>query len=341
MKAWVYHGPEVLRLETVDDVFPKEHEVKVKVKATGICGSDVHGYAGLTGRRVPPMIMGHEFSGVVAELGSGVSSLHVGDHVAPYPLSYCGECEFCRKGMTHICLKKRAFGVLDCNGSMAEYICVPESTAIKIKDETDFALAAMVEPLAVALRGIHHAGDLRGKHVLIVGAGTIGLFVLALARLAHPAKIYISDLSDHRLAVARQLGADLVIRSDQQDVPLVVRENTNGLGADISIECVGISPTAQQTIASLKQGGLAVWIGNSAKMIETNMQAVVTRELMVHGSFLYSLDEFREVIGLLDRQVIDIRPVISQEIAFDQVADMFHQLYQSPGSLIKVIIRAY
>ena len=339
MRALVYQGPEILRYEDVDDVFPEEFEVKIRVRATGICGSDVHGYAGLTGRRIAPMIMGHEFSGEVAALGSKVTTLQVGDRVAPYPLYFCGTCPTCLQGMTHLCLHKRAFGVLDSNGSMAEFICVPEKAAIRIKDDTDFGIAAMVEPLAVALRGVHHGGDLRGKNVLIVGAGTIGLFVLTLAKLQQPAQIIIADISEHRLDVAKKLGADVTVRSDLQDTATVVKDLTANLGADVAIECVGLSPTTQQTISSLKFGGLAVWIGNSAKMVETNMQAIVTRELMVHGSFLYALDEFREVINLLDQKIIDIRPVISREISFDEAADMFHTLYRSPGDLIKVIIR--
>jgi L-iditol 2-dehydrogenase len=245
----------------------------------------------------------------------------------------------CLQGMTHLCLHKRAFGVLDTNGSMAEFICVPEKAAIRIKEDTDFAIAAMVEPLAVALRGVHHGGDLRGKNVLIVGAGTIGLFVLILAKMQQPAQIIIADLNEHRLDVARRMGADITVRSDLQDTATVVKGLTENLGVDVAFECVGITPTTQQTISALKFGGLAVWIGNSAKMVETNMQAIVTRELMVHGSFLYALDEFREVIKLLEEKIIDIRPVISREITFEQAADMFHTLYRSPGDLIKVIIR--
>ena len=166
MQALVYHGPKDLRLEEVDDVTPKPGQVKIKVKAIGICGSDVHGFLGLTGRRTPPMIMGHEFSGEVVEVTEGVKNLKVGDRVAPYPVEICGECEFCKQGKTHLCLHKKAYGVLDCNGAMAEYICVPENIAFKLDDSVPYDIGAMIEPMAVANRGVNTAGDLDRKSVV-------------------------------------------------------------------------------------------------------------------------------------------------------------------------------
>lgn len=339
MKALVYHGPEDLRFEEVSDIFPKDNEVKIKVRAIGICGSDVHGYAGLTGRRIAPMIMGHEFSGEVVEVGKDVKHLKIGDRVAPYPVEICGTCEFCRKGMEHICLNKKAYGVLDCNGAMADYICVPENIAFPLDDSVDYSTGAMIEPMSVALRGVDNAGDIEGKNVLIIGAGTIGLFALVLVKMRNPAKIFVSDLSSHRLSVAKQLGADVVIRSDKEDAAEAVRKGTNGLGADVSIECVGITPTTKQAVSALKLGGTSVWVGNSAKFIETNMQEIVTHELTVKGSFLYTLKQFKKVIDILGSGSVDISPIISKEINLEEGPDMFHTLYKNPGDLIKVVIR--
>ncbi len=338
MKALVYHGPKDLRLEEVEGVFPKEHEVKIKVKAIGICGSDVHGYAGLTGRRLPPMIMGHEFSGEIVEVGQAVTDFKVGDRVAPYPVEICGECEFCRRDMTHICLNKRAYGVLDCNGAMAEYICVPGNIVFKLSDCVDYSTGAMVEPMAVALRGVDNAGDLQGKNVLILGAGTIGLFTLAHVKTRNPAKIFVSDLSDTRLAVAKQMGADVVLRSDKLDVVQAVRDATDGLGVDVSIECVGITPTTKQAVSSLKLGGTTVWVGNSQKLIEADMQEIVTHELTVRGSFLYTLKQFERCVEILGQGQVDISPIISREIKLEEAPEMFRTLYENPGDLIKVVI---
>jgi len=170
MKALVYHGPEKLCWEEIADVSPKLGDVLIKVKAVGICGSDVHGYLGITGRRIPPMVMGHEFSGIVASVGEGVTAVKTGDRVAPYPVVFCGECEFCKQGNVHICLNKMAFGVLECNGAMAEYISVPAKLVFKLADEVSYAVGSMMEPMAVAYRGVNNAGDLSGKNVLIVAA---------------------------------------------------------------------------------------------------------------------------------------------------------------------------
>ena len=171
MKGIVYEGPNILSLKEVGDVSPGPGEVKLRVRACGICGSDVHGYLGITGRRLPPMMMGHEFAGEVAELGQGVDQWKKGDRVAVYPVDFCGHCEMCRKGDVHLCLNKRAFGVLDVDGAFAEYICVPAKCCFRVADQIPYSIGTLMEPLAVSYRGVEHAGDLTGRTVLIVGAG--------------------------------------------------------------------------------------------------------------------------------------------------------------------------
>jgi L-iditol 2-dehydrogenase len=188
MKGIVYEGPNKMIYQDVPDVSPKQGEVKLRVKACGICGSDVHGYLGLTGRRLKPMMMGHEFAGEVVELGTGVSNRKIGDKVAVYPVDFCGECEMCKKGDVHLCLHKRAFGVLDVDGAFAEYICVPEKCCFTVKDNVPYAIGSLMEPLAVSYRGVGHAGDLSGKNVLLVGTGTIGLLALACVKIRIPVR---------------------------------------------------------------------------------------------------------------------------------------------------------
>lgn len=338
MKALVYHGPEQVKWEEIPDVRPKEGEVLLKVKAVGICGSDVHGYLGITGRRIPPMVMGHEFSGIVTEVGTGVTTVKAGDRVAPYPVVFCGECEFCRQGNVHICLNKTAFGVLDCNGAMAEYISVPAKLVFKLADEVSYGVGSMMEPMAVAYRGVNHAGDLSGKNVLIVGAGTIGLLALAIVKMRNPAKIFVSDLSDNRLAVAAKMGADFTINPASCDPHATIKAETGGAGVEVAFEAVGATPTVQQAMSALKIGGTAVWIGNSAKMIQVNMQEVVTRELRVAGSFLYTFKEFGDVVALLNSGKIDVAPMISLETHMENGPELLAALAKDPGPMIKVIL---
>lgn len=338
MKAIVYHGPEDLRWEDIEDVHPGKNEVKIKIKAVGICGSDVHGYLGITGRRTPPMVMGHEFSGIIEEIGKDVTTAKPGDRVAPYPVVFCGECEMCREGKMHICLNKRALGVLDCNGAMAEYICVPEKLVFKLADNVSYSVGSMMEPMAVSYRGVNNAGDISGKSVLIVGAGTIGLLALAIVKMRNPAKVFVSDLSDSRLNVAKVMGADFVLNPSRDNVAEIIFAETNGLGVDVAFEAVGATPTVQQAMSALKFNGTAVWIGNSAKMININMQEIVTRELKVLGTFLYTFKEFEEVVNILNSGKLNVEPMISLEVPLERGIDIFQQLAKDPGPMIKVVL---
>ncbi len=338
VKALVYHGPEDLRWEDVEDIHPNNDEVLIKVKAVGICGSDVHGYLGITGRRIAPMVMGHEFSGIVDKVGEGVSTVKVGDRVAPYPVIFCGVCELCKQGKVHICLNKKALGVLNCNGAMAEYVCVPAKVIFKLADEVSYNVGCLIEPIAVAYRGVNRAGDLEGKNILVVGAGTIGLLVLAIVKMRNPGNVFISDLSDCRLSVAKKMGADFVINPSKDNVNEIIKAETSGLCVDVAIEAVGATATVQQAMSSLRLGGTCIWIGNSAKMININMQEIVTRELNVYGTFLYSFEEFGEVVGMLNSGKLNVNDVISLVEPMEKGIQLFDKLAKDPGPLIKVIL---
>lgn len=338
MKALVYHGPEDLRYEEIEDVHPGKDEVLVKVKAVGICGSDVHGYLGITGRRIPPMVMGHEFAGIIEEVGVGVTSVKVGDRVAPYPVFFCGECELCKQGRSHMCLNKKSLGVLECNGAMAEYVVVPAKFLFKLADNVSYNVGSMMEPLAVAYRGVNTAGDLTGKNVLIVGAGTIGLLVLANVKMRNPKKVFVTDLSYNRLSVAKEMGADFVINPSKDNLDEIIKAETDGYGVDISLEAVGATPTVQQAMSALRIGGTAVWIGNSAKMVTVNMQEIVTRELKVFGTFIYTFKEFGDVVDLLNTGKLNVEPIISMTAPLEKGVELFTKLAKDPGPLIKVIL---
>lgn len=338
MKAVVYEGANCLNYTDVPDVSPEKGEVKLRVKACGICGSDVAGYQGLTGRRLEPMIMGHEFCGEVVELGDNVKRLKIGEMVAVYPVNFCGECEMCRRGDVHLCLHKRSYGVLSENGAFAEYICVPEKCCFNVGNDISPAVASLMEPLAVSYRGVNHLGDLSGRSVFIAGSGTIGLLALACVKMKQAAKIFVSDLDDNRLEVAKKFGADVVINPAKQDLRKIVMDDTDGMGVDAGIEAVGVSATVQQVMSVLRFGASAVWIGNNRKMIEINMQEIVTRELKVSGSFLYGFKEFGEVVSLINKSSLNVKPLISKEITLEQAIQYFEKLKKHEDSLIKVVV---
>ena len=337
MKGLVYHGEEVLKWEDVDDVTPADHEVKIKVKAAGICGSDVHGYQGITGRRIPPMIMGHEFSGVISEVGRNVDTLQVGDRVTGFPMDYCGECPTCRAGEVQFCPDKRQFGVLTTNGAFADYLCVPARVCYKLEENVSFGAGSTVEPLAVGYRGVQHAGDIEGKHVLVVGSGTIGLMLVACASLQKPASIIVSDLSNSRLEVAKLMGADRTVNPAEEDLSEVISAQTGGRGVDVSFEAVGLTPTCVQSLEHLRVGGTSVWLGQGKKIVEIGMIDIVTRELKVIGSFTYGLNEFKTAVDMLNSGNIDVSPIISKEVPMSEGALWFEKL-KRPEELVKVVL---
>ncbi|MCG6930163.1 MAG: alcohol dehydrogenase catalytic domain-containing protein [Desulfofustis sp.] len=337
MKGLVYHGEEVLKWEVVPDVAPADHEVKIRVKAAGICGSDIHGYQGITGRRIPPMIMGHEFSGIVSEVGSGVDSLQVGDRVTAFPMDFCGTCPSCSIGEVQFCPGKKQFGVLTTNGAFADYLCVPDKVCYKLQDTVSYNAGATVEPLAVAFRGVNHAGDLAGKNVLVVGSGTIGLMLVACAKTRNPAKIFVSDLSNSRLEVAKLMGADVTINPAESEIKDLISAHTDNRGIDVSFEAVGVTPACVQSLENLRIGGTAVWLGQGKKTVEIGMLDIVTRELRVVGSFTYGLKEFEAAVEMLNSGEINVAPIISKEVPMSQGAEWFEKL-KRPEALVKVIL---
>lgn len=345
MKALKYMGPGQLELTDVALPKPKEGEVLLKVKACGICGSDVHGYLGLTGRRIPPVTMGHEFSAEVVETADEDSGLRPGDGVIAQPIHFCGYCANCKKGLTNMCLNKDFFGVLSTDGAMAEYLCVPEKLLYRLPEGCTYEEGALCEPYAVAYGSIKKAGSLDGKNVLIVGAGTIGMCILQLVLIQNPKRIMVSDLSEVRLARTRTLAAlagkeDIIYSIDpgKFDYMEEIKRITDGEMVDLSIEAVGVESTANQSIKSLAVGGTAVWVGMSQKEMTINMQDIVCSARSVLGSFNYTHEEFGEVVDLLGKKKLNSSLLISKTVSLDEAAQAFADLHDKPDDYLKIII---
>ena len=338
MKALRYLGPGQLAVQEVPAPIISENEVLVKVSACGICGSDVHGYLGLTGRRTAPMTMGHEFSGQVVELGSHAKKFKNGDKVIVQPLSFCGECVNCRRGNTNMCLNGKLFGVMAVDGAMAELIAVPEKLLFRLPERCSYEVGALAEPFAVAYGAVKKAGSLKDKKILIVGAGTIGLCILQLVELQGPKLVIVSDLSDARLKVAQELAADKTINPGKENYLEEVTRLTGGSMVDVSIEAVGIAATVNQAIKSLKKMGVCLWVGNSAKEIEVNMQEIVTRALKIVGTYIYTHREFGEVIDIMGTGRLRSERLISKVVSLQAAPDAFRALHEQPDSFIKILV---
>ena len=336
MKALVYGGPWTMTLEDVPDPQPSAGELLVDPVAVGICGSDVHGFIGKTGRRKPPMIMGHEFSGTVTGVGPGVSRFGIGDAVVVSPIQACGVCANCRAGLTNICTQRHVLGV-DIAGAYADRLVIQESMAYPKPASLSWRRAAMSEPLAVALHAVEITPIRLMETVAIVGAGTIGLLTLLAARLKGAGRVIVTDMMPHRLELARQLGAHLAINVKEQDPVQAVKDLTGGLGADVTFEAVGFGPTVQQALALTRTGGHVTWIGNSAQMIELNMQEIVTRELTVRGAYGFNR-EFAAAIQAIATGRIDVDPLIERIAPLADGPQIIHDLAAGVLDLAKVIL---
>lgn len=316
-------------------------EVLVKVKATGICGSDIHGMDGSSGRRIPPLVMGHESAGEIAMVGESVTGWQVGDRVTFDSTISCGSCHFCRRGEINLCDNRRVLGVSTGeyrqHGAFAEYVAVPHHILYRLPDDLPFAEAAFVEPVSIAVHAVERTPIKLNDSAVVIGAGMIGLLVIQALRVAGCGTIIAVDLNASRLALARELGADLTFQSDQVDVVEAVREVTNGKGADIALEVVGITPTLQLAVNSVRKGGSVTLIGNIAPTAELPMQAVVTREITLYGSCA-SQGEYPACLDLMVRGAINVKPLISHVAPLHDGAQWFDRLYSGEGNLLKVIL---
>lgn len=318
----------------------KPDEVKIEIKACGICGSDIHGFLGKTGRKIPPMIMGHEFSGKIIEIGSNVKNYKIKDRVVVYPLIFCGDCQFCKNHLEELCINKKMFGVLDVNGAMADFINVPERLLFKLPENISYVDATLIEPLAVAcsaLNKINNLNNIKNSNLLVVGSGTIGLLLSQLLKDKEPLNLYISDVSNIRLEKAKDLGF-FTINPNEVDIYSMLKKKTVEKGIDISFEAVGLSDTVQQAILTLHNRGTSVWIGNSQPKIEINMQYIVTKEIKIIGSYAYSLDDFRVAIEYLEKNKINTRIIISEIVKMEKGMLIFNELASGKEEVIKAVL---
>jgi L-iditol 2-dehydrogenase len=317
-------------------------DLLIEVKACGICGSDVHGMDGSTGRRIPPIIMGHEAAGVIKEIGSAVHGpWKIGQRVTFDSTVYCGKCDYCAKGLVNLCANRRVLGV-SCgeyrqHGAFAEFVKVPERVAVAVPDSVSFEEAVFVEPTAVALHGVRRAQAGPGDTALVVGAGIIGLLTIQALKAAGCAKVYAADLNVQRLALAKELGADEIFPVGEGNVKEKVLELTNGDGVDVAIDCVGIGPVVDLVLHAVRKGGRVGLIGNLAPRCEFALQTVVTRELSLFGSCA-SAGEYPQALEEIAAGRIKVRPLTSAIAPLEEGSEWFHRLHGGKEDLIKVIL---
>lgn len=316
-------------------------EVLVRVEACGICGSDVHGFDGSTGRRIPPIVMGHEAAGTVEAIGGGVTKFKKGDRVTFDSTVYCSECKYCKSGQINLCDNRQVIGV-SCgdyrrHGAFAEFVSVPERIMYPLTDDISFNEAAMLEAVSVAIHGVKVSEVEGGETVLVIGAGMIGLLIAQAARAAGCARVFVSDVDQTRLKLAKQVGADETLHCSGAELVAEVMRLTGGNGVDIALEAVGRNETVAGAIDCTRKGGKVTLVGNVSPEVTLPLQKVVVKQLRLQGSCASS-GEYPEAIELIASGKIQVKPLITTVASLEEGQSWFERLHAREPNLMKIIL---
>lgn len=341
MKALVLDKYMELNYRDFPDPKIEANEVLIKVKACGICGSDVHGMDGSTGRRQPPLVMGHEASGIIVEIGSEVRNRQKGDRVTFDSTIYPLEDWYTRKGHYNLSDNRKVLGVspgdYKKHGAFAELVSVPAHILYKIPDNVSFEQAAMAEPIAVALHAVNISRIQMEQSAVVVGTGMIGLFIVNLLKIAGADPIIAVDLDDKKLELSRAFGATHTLNSSGKDIFEKIQQLTSNRKADVAFEAVGITETVSLCINSLRKGGTAVLVGNLTPEVTVPLQKIVTSQLSLLGSCAIN-GEYEAVLDLMASGKVNVEKMISATAPLSQGAQWFNRLYKKEPGLNKVIL---
>jgi len=342
MKALLMEEYKKLNYTDFDD--PKiedPHDILVKIKASAICGSDVHGFDGSTGRRQPPIIMGHEAAGEIIETGSAVKSFKKGDRITFDSTIFCGQCFFCQKGMVNLCDNRRVLGV-SCDeyrrhGAFAEYVVIPDRIAAPLPEGLSYEEAACTEPVGVAAHALRLTPVDLNDSVAVVGTGLIGNLIIQLLRISTSGKIIAIDTDPVRRNLAVSFGADIAF--DPEDPGLIekIKEQTGGRGADRVIEVVGITASIKTAVSIVRKGGCITLVGNASPNIEIPLQAIVSRQISMYGSCAIC-GEYPIAMDLMARKKIDVKPLLSATVPLSEGEKWMNKLYNREDNLLKIVL---
>ena len=341
MKALLLREYSSLSVEEVARPAPAQDELLIEVAACGICGSDVHGYDGSTGRRLPPIIMGHEAAGTVIATGEGVVGFSVGDRVTFDSTVFCGACVFCSRGEVNLCDQRQVFGV-SCaefrrEGAFAEYVVVPARVAYHLPDDLAFEQAAMLEAVSVALHGVAVSQMPAHATVLVIGAGMIGLLLVQAALAAGAARVFVCDVDATRLALAREMGASTTFLATGPELTASILALTDAVGVDTVLEAVGRETTIAAGIDCVRKGGTMTLVGNLSPQVSLPLQKIVSRQIRLQGSCA-SAGEYPEAMRLIASGAIKVAPLISAVAPLTEGPDWFARLHAREPNLMKVVL---
>lgn len=331
------------RLDLVDLPVPAlaSDELLIRIKACGICGSDVHGYDGSTGRRLPPIVMGHEAAGIIETVGSAVTGFRPGDRVTFDSTVYCGQCFFCARGQFNLCDNREVIGVstpaFRRMGAFAEYVAIPARIAYALPPSFPYSHAALIEAVSVAVHAVALTPIEPDDSVVVVGAGMIGLLTLQAVRQTSAGDVFVLDVDDSRLKLAASLGATETFNARNADIIQQLQKRTSSRGADVALECVGTTDAIKLAVETVRKGGAVTLVGNVAPTIELGLQSVVSRQIRLQGSCA-SNGEYPECIALMASGKIRVDSLISAIAPLEHGASWFERLYNREPGLLKIVL---
>lgn len=344
LKALNLYGVQDLRFEeSPRPVIQDEHDVIIKVKAAGICGSDLSRYQKL-GPYVEGMTFGHEFSGEVVEVGPGVQRFKPGDRVGACPTFVCGKCEPCKSGYPSQCSELHVIGAKQ-PGSFAEYVKLPEDHLLHLPDEVDFETAALLEPSCVVAHGLYRANVQPGADIAIMGVGSIGLLAIQWAKIFGAKRIIAIDVDQHKLEIAKLLGADILIHSSFHSPYEQLMEYTDGRGVDVAIESAGSPITSAHVLSLPKKGGKVVFMGIPYANVNIErfyFEKIARNELTVYGSWNalsapFPGREWASSLHYMSTGQITVKPIISHRLELSEGPNTFRKIVNKEMSYVKVL----
>jgi L-iditol 2-dehydrogenase len=337
MKQSVMTSPGQIEFRDIPVPVPGAGEVLIRMKRIGVCGSDIHVYHGKHALTPYPVVQGHEVSGVVEKVGASVRGVKPGDRVTIQPQVTCGTCYSCTHGAYHICDSLKVMG-FQTTGAGSEYFAVEASKVLKLPARMDLEHGAMIEPAAVAVHALGRAGDVKGKKVLVLGAGPIGNLVAQAARGLGAAQVMITDLSEFRLGKARECGITLCVNIGKGDLAAAVREHFGEAKADLILECVGSQQTITQAVAAARKGTDIIVVGVFGDKPVVDMGTVQDRELRLIGTLMYREPDWKKAIDLVESGKIQLAPLITDHFEFADYKKAYEYIEANRERAMKVMI---
>ncbi len=316
---------------------PGPGQALLRIRYIGVCGSDVHVYHGKHPYTSYPVVQGHEVSATVEALGESVAGFSVGQKVVVQPQVSCGECYMCRHGDYHICENLKVMG-FQTGGMAQEYFAVDADKLIPLPDALSLPDAALIEPVAVGVHAVRRFGDVRGKKLLVLGAGPIGNLTAQSARAAGAASVMITDLSDLRLQKAAECGIGIPVNPAKEELREAVARHFGPDGPDGIFECIGIQPTMDQAVSLARKGTTIMVVGVFGDKPRVDLGLVQDRELTLRGTLMYKREDFDDAIRHVARGSILVSPLISQHFAFTDYLRAYEYIQTSGDRALKILI---